>query len=77
MFANPAFPLVGRKGTAHEFRRWSSRVRGLPEFEGSLPTSVLAEEILTPGEGQIKALITHAGKSSSVRPQRQENGAGP
>ena len=61
MFAKPAFPLVGRKGTAHEFRRWSSRVRGLPEFEGSLPTSVLAEEILTPGEGQIKALITNAG----------------
>ena len=61
MFAKPAFPIVGRKGTTHEFRRWSSRVRGLPEFEGSLPTSVLAEEMLTPGEGQIKALITNAG----------------
>ena len=61
MFSKPAFPLVGRKGNAHEFRRWSSRVRGLPEFEGSLPTSVLAEEILTPGEGQMKALITNAG----------------
>jgi len=43
------------------FGRWSSRVRGLPELFGELPVSVLAEEIETPGEGQVRALITVAG----------------
>ncbi len=61
MFATPAVSLVGRKGTAHEYGRWHSRVRGLPEFEGDLPVSVMAEEMLTPGDGQIRALISNAG----------------
>ena len=61
MFANPAVKLVGKSGTENEFGRWKSRVRGLPEFEGDLPVAVLAEEILTPGKGQIKALITSSG----------------
>jgi anaerobic selenocysteine-containing dehydrogenase len=43
------------------FDRWRSRVRGLPEFGGELPVVTLAEEIETPGEGQIRALITCAG----------------
>jgi anaerobic selenocysteine-containing dehydrogenase len=41
--------------------RWKSRVRGLPEVMGELPVAALAEEIETPGEGQIKALVTIAG----------------
>lgn len=41
--------------------RWGSRVRGLPEVLGELPVSALAEEIDTPGEGQVRALITVAG----------------
>ena len=61
MFAKPAVSLVGRSGTTHEFGRWKSRVRGLPEFEGDLPVAILAEEITTPGEGQIRALITNSG----------------
>ena len=61
MFAKPAVSLVGKSGTTHEFGRWKSRVRGLPEFEGDLPVAVLAEEILTPGAGQIKALVTSSG----------------
>ena len=36
-------------------------MRGLPEALGELPVSCLAEEIDTPGEGQIRALITSAG----------------
>jgi len=43
------------------FGRWRSRVRGLPEFAGELPVSVLAEEMLTPGLGQVRALVTVAG----------------
>ena len=43
------------------FHRWKSRVRGAPEVLGQYPISCMAEEIATPGEGQIKALITIAG----------------
>lgn len=43
------------------FGRFRSRVRGAPEVLGQFPLSCLAEEIATPGEGQIKALITIAG----------------
>ena len=39
----------------------TSRVRGLPEAFGELPVACLAEEIETPGEGQVRALITVAG----------------
>ena len=41
--------------------RWRTRVRGAPEVMGQAPLSCLAEEIDTPGDGQIKALITLAG----------------
>ncbi|GGK55684.1 molybdopterin-dependent oxidoreductase [Nocardia camponoti] len=41
--------------------RWRSRVRSLPEAMGELPVATLADEIETPGEGQIRALITVAG----------------
>jgi anaerobic selenocysteine-containing dehydrogenase len=51
----------GGAGRGVSFGRWSSRVRGLPELFGELPVSVLAEEIDTPGEGQVRALITVAG----------------
>ena len=42
------------------FGRWTSRVRGAPEVLGQVPASCLAEEIATPGDGQIRALITVA-----------------
>ena len=41
--------------------RWRSRVRGLPETGCDLPASILAEEIETPGEGQVRAMVTVAG----------------
>ena len=43
------------------YGRWRSRVRELPEFGGELPAAALAEEISTPGEGQVRALLTVAG----------------
>lgn len=62
MFTRPAVDLVdnptSRPGS---FGRWKSRVRGLPEFGGELPVAALAEEILTEGEGQVRALVTVAG----------------
>jgi anaerobic selenocysteine-containing dehydrogenase len=48
-------------GKGVRFGRWRSRVRGLPETYGELPVVCLAEEIDTPGEGQVRALITVAG----------------
>ena len=50
---------TGSSGT--HFDRWRSRVSGLPEYGGELPVAALAEEMLTPGEGQIRALVTVAG----------------
>ena len=41
--------------------RWRSRVRGYPEVVGELPVATLADEIETPGEGQVRALITVSG----------------
>jgi anaerobic selenocysteine-containing dehydrogenase len=49
------------KGRGVRFGRFHSRVRGLPETYGELPVVCLAEEIDTPGEGQVRALITAAG----------------
>ena len=39
----------------------STRVRELPGAFGELPVVALAEEILTPGEGQVRAMVTVAG----------------
>lgn len=66
MFTRPAAgspttrgaPGVGR-GLRLGKRR--SRVRGLAESLGELPVAALAEEIDTPGEGRIRALVTVAG----------------
>ncbi|MBA3263082.1 MAG: molybdopterin-dependent oxidoreductase [Thermoleophilaceae bacterium] len=48
-------------GKGARLGRWHSRVRGLPEAYGELPVACLAEEIETPGEGQVRALVTVAG----------------
>jgi len=60
MFANAAALGIVR---SKPFRtgRWSSRARGLPEAMGELPVATLADELRTPGEGQVKALVTVAG----------------
>ncbi|TML06427.1 MAG: molybdopterin oxidoreductase family protein [Actinobacteria bacterium] len=51
----------GGSGRGVTFGRWSSRVRGLGEIFGELPVATLGDEIETPGEGQVRALITIAG----------------
>jgi anaerobic selenocysteine-containing dehydrogenase len=52
---------AGGSGKGVRIGRWHSRVRGLPESFGELPVACLAEEIETPGEGQVRALLTIAG----------------
>lgn len=72
MFPTPAFDSVGKKTARQKFGRWHSRVRKLPEFGGELPSATLAEEILTPGEGQIKAMITNCGNPVLSTPNGQQ-----
>src|SRR5581483_10973627 len=63
MFPAPAIDVIklSRLARADGFARHHSRVRGLPETVGELPATTLAEEIETPGPGQVKALLTFAG----------------
>jgi anaerobic selenocysteine-containing dehydrogenase len=65
MFSSPAVdvlqPVAGFGAGRGSFGRWSSRVRDLPEFGGELPSAAMAEEILTEGPGQIRAMLTIAG----------------
>jgi anaerobic selenocysteine-containing dehydrogenase len=63
MFPLPAHARrhAGPGGRGFVTGRWHSRVRGLPEVLGELPVATLADEILMPGEGQIRALVTIAG----------------
>ena len=66
MFARAAAGAANTKGQPRVGRpvrlgRHRSRVRGLPEAFGELPVVCLAEEIDTPGEGQIRGLVTVAG----------------
>ncbi|MEI2774464.1 MAG: molybdopterin-dependent oxidoreductase [Tetrasphaera sp.] len=69
MLTSPAIDIVGKGlvGKGH-LGAWRSRVRGLPEFSGELPVSALAEEITTPGPGQIRALVCIAGNPVSSTP---------
>lgn len=61
MFTTPAFDILASAKPKNIFKRWHSRVRGLPEFMGELPVSVMAEEMLTEGEVKIRAFITNCG----------------
>lgn len=60
MFTHPAIEVVRGTG-ASRMGRWRSRVRGLPEYDGELPVAALAEEIETPGAGQVRAMVTQSG----------------
>ncbi|MSP61573.1 MAG: hypothetical protein EXR72_14785 [Myxococcales bacterium] len=52
---------LARLLVGNQYDRWRSRVRGLPEFLGSLPSAVRSEEMETPGDGRIRAFVCLAG----------------
>jgi anaerobic selenocysteine-containing dehydrogenase len=66
MFTKPATGSATTGGTPGagrgvRFGRRTSRVRGMPERFGELPVVCLAEEMETPGDGQVRGMITVAG----------------
>lgn len=61
MFAKTAALEIFRTGQPWSSGNFHSRVRGLPEVNGEFPVATLADEIETPGEGQVRALLTIAG----------------
>jgi anaerobic selenocysteine-containing dehydrogenase len=60
LFTRPAMDQVVNTGPGG-FGRFASRARGLPEFNYELPAATMADEIRTPGEGQIRLMFTGAG----------------
>ncbi len=64
MFANPAADmhwLVAQVLEPGSYDGHRSRVRNLPEINGEFPVATLADEILTPGDGQVRGLMVNAG----------------
>lgn len=60
-FTRTAHAEIFRAPEPYQQGRWHSRVRGLPETMGELPVATLADEIETPGDGQVRALLVVAG----------------
>ena len=71
MFTQPAADLLPHSGRG-SMGKFTSRVRNLPAFAGEYPVSALAEEIMTPGEGQIKAMLIGAGNPILTTPNGQQ-----
>src|SRR5262245_24217037 len=63
------------KGRGVGTGRHASRVSGAPEVFGELPLTCLAEEIETPGPGQVRAVITLAGNPVLSAPNGARLGA--
>ena len=64
MFPQPALDYVlmrGNKKRPTSYGKYKSRVKGLPYYNNEFPVSTLADEILTPGQGQIRGMVTVAG----------------
>src|SRR3546814_18572356 len=71
MWSRPVAPLVDMLATLPEGMpvvMGKSRVRGVPAVLGQIPASCMAEKILTPGEGQIKGLLTFAANTALSPP---------
>ena len=63
LHANPAVDLaalVERMPGAGK-PDWKTRVRGAPSFNGEQPAACMAEEILEPGPGRLRGMLTVAG----------------
>ena len=71
MWSRPVAPLVDMLATLPADMpvvMGKSRVRGVPAVLGQFPASCMAEEIATPGPGQIKGLLTFAANPALSAP---------
>ena len=76
MFAMPVAggaTTRGKRGSGRGFSvgRGHTRVSGYPEVMGEYPVGALAEEIMTPGEGQLRAVITVGGNPLRSNPNSE------
>ena len=60
-FSTPSVASDDASRRSLKHGRWRSRVSGYPEVLGQMPVACMAEEMETPGAGQIRALLTIAG----------------
>jgi anaerobic selenocysteine-containing dehydrogenase len=70
LWARPAAGMhfAYEAGGPVQLGRWKSRAAGREERFGDLPMPAFAEEIETPGEGQVRALLTVAGNPLNTAP---------
>ncbi len=78
MLTRPAVDVVGRRagrpGPPRRVAQPGPRPAGVRRHSGELPVATLADEILTPGEGQVRALLTVAGNPVSSTPDGKRLG---
>ena len=75
MFTQPAFDIVklnSRKNRPDSYKKYTSRVWEFPYYNGEFPVATLADEILTSGEGQIKAMVSVAGNPVVTTPNADQ-----
>jgi formate dehydrogenase len=70
-------PMISDEKIAHQFKlntfaTWRTRIGDFPEILGTAPIPVLPKEIMTPGKGQVKALLITAGNPVTSSPNRAE-----
>ena len=70
-------PRYPRKAQVTPAPRWwedgpKSRIDGSGVLSDEMMTGVMADEILTPGEGQVRALIVHGGNPASAVPDQRK-----
>lgn len=71
--AGPVTSVGGKPGgSGFTIGKGHTRVRQYPEVFGEYPVAALGEEILTPGVGQIRALISLAGNPVLSTPNSQQ-----
>lgn len=76
MFTTPAVDILASRKkrtqkTFFSFNQFQSRVKSLPEMQGELPVTTLLDELVTPGPGQIKAMLLIAGNPVLSTPNGQ------
>lgn len=67
MFSSPVVDLVAGAGPG-TYDRFRSRIGNRPEVISEFPCALLPEEIVTPGEGQVQALVVISGNPALSAP---------